>query len=67
VEYLSDGNESLQISITDASGRMVRNESWVVSAGSNVKNLDLDSGLPGLYFLQLKGRKGISTVRILKH
>jgi minor extracellular serine protease Vpr len=67
VEYLSEGNESLQISITDASGRLVRNETWVVSEGSNVKNLDLDSDSPGIYFLQLKGRKGISTVRILKH
>jgi subtilisin family serine protease len=66
-EYLSEGREDVRLTITDAVGRVVANELWTVSEGSNLRSLGLDRFKNGLYYVRITGRSGTSLVTVLKN
>ncbi len=66
-EYLSEGQDDVRIIISDAVGRVVADENWVISEGSNLRSLGMDRFENGLYYVRISGRTGTSLVKVLKN
>lgn len=66
IEYAGGDNETLTVQVTDATGRTLIDQKWPVTAGSNHCAIDLSMYAPGIYFTQIRGKAGRTTVKILK-
>jgi hypothetical protein len=66
-EYLSEGQDDVRIIISDAVGRVVANDIWTVSEGSNLRSLGMDKFENGMYYIRITGRAGTSMVKVLKN
>ncbi len=51
-------NQNIRLIIQDISGRIIKQESWPVENGNNVKSLNLTDLKKGIYFLSLSGEDG---------
>ena len=66
IDYVGDKDETLTIEVFDATGKKIINQQWTVSAGDNKHAVNLDTRSPGIYFTQITGKQGRTTVKIVK-
>lgn len=66
IEYVGENAEALTIDVMDATGRRIISEKWEVNAGRNHHAVDLTNAAPGIYFTQISGKQGRTTVKIIK-
>jgi subtilisin family serine protease len=65
LEHRSDRGGNAQITISDATGRTLRMEKWLLSAGANSKQLDW-RGLPaGVFFVRLETADGGAEMKVV--
>mgnify|MGYP003759879963 FL=1 len=56
----------MEITVSDASGRIVKQVKKQSSVNVNLTNIDLSGASNGIYFVQLKNGKGIATHKYIK-
>ena len=61
IQVQSDKSQSLSVSVTDMSGKLIISNTMNVSTGLNNRMLNLNQLAPGIYLLQYKNAEGIST------
>lgn len=66
IDYTGEKGETLSVTVTDISGKIVLNENWNVNAGNNKRNLNLVSLPSGIYLTTITGLQGSTTVKIVK-
>lgn len=66
IEYVGGFNESLQVKVMDARGQLLINQKWTVQPGSNHFQVDLSNYAQGIYFTEISGKSGRTTVKIVK-
>ncbi len=63
LECRSESGGAAQVTVTDASGRLVTAETWLLQRGDNARQLDWSRLPPGLYFVRLSGPDGTSVLK----
>ncbi len=63
VKLYSDEKTTVNIKVSDISGRNLSDEKWVINQRMNVKSLDLSSFDKGIYFISIIGKDGESKGR----
>ncbi len=66
VEFISNSDEVLTLSVFDISGKQLINENWQVRTGDNIHEFNLSTFPPGIYLTQLKGTEGKAVIKIVK-
>jgi len=65
IEYSSDSNTKLLINVFDAMGKLVLYQSAVAKSGLNNFQLDFTVLNKGIYIIQMKDEKGVSTLKLI--
>jgi len=61
LRFDSDTEKDLQMSVTDVLGREIKSQSWHTTAGTNRMEIDMQTCVPGVYFINISdGSKTIS-------
>ncbi len=68
-EIQSDRDRELQVEWRDAQGRLLRNDTWRVRSGLNVREFTLIGMAAGVYTITIKDESGrtVERLRLLKH
>lgn len=66
ISWLNTPGQEMEITVSDASGRIVKQVKKQSSVNVNLTNIDLSSASNGIYFVQLKNGKGIATHKYIK-
>ncbi len=66
IEFVGEQNEELIVQVMDATGKKVIDQKWPVTPGTNHYQIDLSSYATGIYFTQISGKQGRTTVKIVK-
>ena len=66
ISWLNTPGQEMEITVSDASGRIVKQVKKQSSVNVNLINIDLSGASNGIYFVQLKNGKGIATHKYIK-
>jgi photosystem II stability/assembly factor-like uncharacterized protein len=67
IKILSEGTETMNYNLMDATGRIVRSGKWNLNASSSLITLNLSTLTDGIYLLELSTDKGKTVLRISKN
>jgi photosystem II stability/assembly factor-like uncharacterized protein len=67
IKILSEGTETMNYNLMDATGRIVRSGKWNLSASSSLITLNLSTLTDGIYLLEISTDKGKTVLRISKN
>jgi hypothetical protein len=65
VEFTSDQAQDVNMTMRDASGRVVYNEMKAVATGANATLIDVSTFAKGIYMLQLQSNNTTETLRVI--
>jgi hypothetical protein len=65
VEFTSDQSQDVNMTMRDASGRVVYNELKAVATGANATLIDVSTFAKGIYMLQLQSNNTTETLRVI--
>jgi hypothetical protein len=65
LEYVTEGEGSVQLVVVDGMGRMVMNDNWPVKGGTNTLVLPVDRLVEGVYVMQVLHGDRRSTARFI--
>jgi subtilisin family serine protease len=65
VDYTATAGEAVTLAVYDMTGRMVHNQLWQVSAGTNRTNIDLQKATPGMYVVKLRTKAGSADMKVV--
>lgn len=66
IELQSNKNETIEIFLTDITGRYLDQMEWNVHSGVNNIQPNWDALIPGIYFVHLKGQDGEMNIKWIK-
>jgi hypothetical protein len=65
VEFTADQSQDVNMTMRDASGRVVYAESKSVAAGANANTIDVSAFAKGIYMLQVQSNNTTETLRVI--
>jgi minor extracellular serine protease Vpr len=65
IDYISDINEQISISVSDLTGRNIYTQNWNITKGSNSEKIDFSEVSDGIYFVKIISKKGISVFKTI--
>jgi len=65
VEFTADENQDVNLSMRDASGRVVYAETKAVAAGANTNTIDVSTFAKGIYMLQIQSNNTTESLRVI--
>lgn len=66
LQIQSKKDEKISLDVIDIMGRIISREEFIIQEGSNTKNLQLGSLVPGTYFVKVAGKETNESLTVLK-